>query len=242
MVGVWGGLHSIHDAGAIAESRDEEERRRGGRGRRRRKKKKEEKEKEKEEEKKAAAERQTDTHRERKRQTDRETERQRDRDKETERQRDRQTGTETETETLGLTWAFTTSKPSPSDTLPPTRSYLTLLLFSNSSTQRASRDRESSNSGYENKVTESSKPKYPSAKLASRSPVRQQCLQVSTWCIWYESRTQSRASEGSHAHGLLWNSPLDLWPKAATQSYHTAAELPALCVGSAFDPRGAIVY
>lgn len=69
-----GGLHSIHDAGAVAESREEEERRR----KRRRKKK-------------AAAERQreTDTHTGKER--DRQTEKQKDRETETKRQKDRET-------------------------------------------------------------------------------------------------------------------------------------------------------
>lgn len=122
-----GGLHNIHDAGAVAESREEERRRRGRRRRgRSRGKEEEEGEEGGEGEREGGGEeggsRETDRHTHREKETDRQRNRQRDRDKETERQRDRQTGTETETETLGLTWAFTTSKPSPSDILPPTRS------------------------------------------------------------------------------------------------------------------------
>lgn len=59
---------------------------------------------------------------------------------------------EREREGLGQAWVFTTSKPTPSDTLPPTKSYrLTLLIHSNRSTQKARSDVESQNPDYKTK-------------------------------------------------------------------------------------------
>jgi hypothetical protein len=67
--------------------------------------------------------------RKRKRKRDRETERQRERQRDRERERQRETETETERqrERLSMVWVFETSKPTPSDTLPPTRPYFLIL-------------------------------------------------------------------------------------------------------------------